>query len=371
MSSLYPVYREAAPILRKRGWRAPIPIRPNSKAPHVPRAWPAQGGWGVFATSEPSDAQIAQLARRASPNAGVGLVANGDFVCVDGDIRPKRGEENHDRRLAAARDLTPRLIRLALDMLGPTPFIRGSDNPKFALLYAPLGPADAITLDIAGNPVEIFGDPRSPRQIVIYGMHDSAGRPYRWIGGAEPLTHGPDRLPRVTATQLQNYYETANSMARAHEFMALAPMRNERCPGASRQVAGRRSAGTGAIGPYISDALREISRNPSRDPRDVLARQLGQAREGERYKTMSGCVGALIISGFSDQQIVDALECAYRELFSPGEVRAHMAAFRVTPAGLRHAMSRGLKHALRPVAELDEELNTANWSLFSSARTPP
>ena len=371
MGSLCPTYREAAPTLRARGWAAPIPTWPNGKIPHVPRAWPAEGGWGCFAASEPSDAQIDYMARYAHPRAGVGLVVNGDFVCIDGDIRPKRGESNHDQRLAAARDLTPRLIRLAFDILGPTRFIRRSDNPKFALLYAPLTAADAITLDIDGNPVEIFGDPRSPRQIVIYGLHENAGTPYRWVGGAEPLTHGPASLPRVSAKQLGDYHQAANSLAWNHEFVALAPVKNPKRTDSRRSVPNRPASTTGAIGPYISAALREIGQNQDHDPRHVLAEHLANAREGERYKTMSGCVGALVISGFSDQQIIETLESTYRGLFSPDEVEAHIRALHSSAAGLRNAMSRGFTQRLLPVAELDRELNTAAWSLFGSGRVPP
>jgi hypothetical protein len=219
-----PIYRQAAPLLHELGWRSPIPIRPGSKAPDVPRGWPGPGGWGTFAASPPTTAQIAAMARNAHPNAGVGLVASGDFVCIDGDIRPT-GEPNHDQRLAAARDLMPGLMRLAKNILGHTPFIRRSHNPKFALFYAPAGTSDAITIDIADDPVEIFGDPASPRQVVVYGLHPDAGVPYSWIGGAAPLTHGPDLLPRVTTDQLRTYHDAANAMVRAHEFMRLVPQK--------------------------------------------------------------------------------------------------------------------------------------------------
>jgi hypothetical protein len=137
MAPSHRTYRETAPQLRELGWRSPIPIRPGSKAPDVAHHWPARGGWGAFANNPPTDAQITTMGRYAHPNAGVGLVVNGDFVCVDADIRPKLGEPNHDERLAAARDLMPGLIWLANSILGPTSFVRRSHNPKFALFYAP------------------------------------------------------------------------------------------------------------------------------------------------------------------------------------------------------------------------------------------
>jgi hypothetical protein len=321
-------------------------------------AWAA----GACLAPPPTDGQIAAMARYAHPEAGVGLVVNGEFVFVDGDIRPKRGEVNHDERLVAARDLTPLLMRLALDILGPTHFIRSSDSPKFGLLYAPHTLADAITIDVGNNPIEIFGDPKSPRQVVIYGDHPDARVPYGWVGSAEPLTHGPDYLTRVTAAQLQAYHDAANAMAWAHGFMRLAPLRQPNRLATGRPSRSRSTATPGPIGAHVSTVLRAIGRQPARDPRETATKQLRQA--GERYHTMSGCVGALIISGFSDQEIIDALEDAYQELFAADEVRAHMVAFHASPAGLRKTMSRGFAGSLLPASELDAQLNTASWTLY-------
>jgi hypothetical protein len=365
MAPPYPIYREAAPVLRDQGWLSPIPIRPHSKAPDVARGWPGAGGWGTFAANPPSAAQVAMMASHAHHEAGVGLVASSDFVCIDGDIRPKRGEPYHDQRLAAALDLTPKIVRLAFEVLGPTPFIRGSDNPKFALFYAPAAPSDAITIDVAGNPVEIFGDPASPRQIVIYGMHPDAGAPYRWLGRAAPLTHGPEHLPRVAADRLREYHDRANEMALAHEFTELAPKLNrgvlDRWPRVSRQR-------PGVIGAHMSAVLRAIGRD-SKDPRDIAREYLRDA--DERFNTMSGCAAALIISGFSDQEILLALEDTYSALFTAEELRDHMATFYATPTGLRRSLSRGMATPILPVTELDEQLGVANWSLFPIRRDGP
>jgi hypothetical protein len=363
MAPPYPTYREAAPILRQLGWLSPIPIRPGSKAPDVARGWPGPGGWGTFAAKPPTAAQITAMARGAHPNAGTGLVVSGDFICIDGDIRPKRGEPNHDQRLGAARELTPQLVRLAAEMLGPTPFIRRSHTPKFALLYAPATPADAITIDIADNPVEIFGNLASPRQIIIYGLHPDSHKPYGWIGGTAPLTHGPEHLPRVTAEQLHAFHDAANAMAHAHAFMQLAPQKRPRQSAHNHDDRNWRPRHHRPIGPHIAAVLSDIGRQPDRDPRDIAREHLCQAHE--RYNTMSGCVGALIISGFSDLEIIRALEDTYRALFIADELRSHMAAFHASPAGLRTSMSRGLMNPLLPVSELDQQLNVASWSLYN------
>jgi hypothetical protein len=365
-----PVYRQAAPALRDKGWRTPIPIRPASKAPDVPRNWPTNGGWGAFANNPPTDAQIRTMGLYAHPNAGVGLVVSSDFVCIDGDIRPKPGEPNHDQRLAAARDLMPRLIRLANSILGPTSFVRRSHNPKFALLYAPASAGDAVTIDITGNAVEVFGDPASARQIVIYGLHPDAGVPYAWIGGATPLTHGPEHLQRVTAGQLREYHDAANAMAHVHDFMKLAPKPQPKLPAFNAAHTGQTPRHHGPIGSNIAAVLRDIGRQHARDAREVAREHLRQA--DERYHTMSGCVGALIISGYSDPQIIQALEDTYRQLFTANELRGHMAAFYASPAGLRKALSRGFMGPLLPVTEVDEQLRVAEWSLFTVERdTPP
>jgi hypothetical protein len=366
MSPSHPTYREAAPILCEQGWLSPIPIRPRTKAPDMPRGWPGPGGWGLFAASPPTADQIATMGVYAHPNAGVGLVVSGDFVCIDGDIRPKLGEPNHDQRLAAARDLMPRLLRLANSILGSTVFIRRSHNPKFALFYAPAGGSDAITIDVADNPIEVFGDLSSPRQVVIYGLHPDAGEPYGWIGGAAPLTHGPGYLPRVTGEQLRAYHDAANALAHAHDFMKSAPQKHGRNSRLEHNGSGRSTGQRGAIGSYIAAALRDIGRQRNRDPREVAREHLRQA--SERYNTMSGCVGALIICGYSDHEIIQALEETYRELFTSDELRSHMATFRASPAGLRRSMSRGLMSPLLPVDELDQQLNVASWSLFPVTR---
>lgn len=366
MAPPHPTYREAAEILCDQGWFSPIPIRPRSKAPDMPRGWPRPGGWGFFAATPPTAAQIAMMGLYAHPDAGVGLVASGDFVCIDGDIRPKPEDQNHDQRLAAALDLMPRLIMLANRMLGSTSFIRRSHNPKFALFYAPASPSDAITIDVNGNPVEIFGDPASPRQVVIYGVHPDAGEPYGWVGGVEPLTHGPEHLPSVTADKLRAYHEAANAMAHAHDFMRLAPQKQTRRePKRKAQTAGH----YGAIGAHISAVLRDIGQQHRRDPRDVAREHLRQA--DERYNTMSGCVGALIICGYSDEEIVLALEDTYRQLFTTDELHSHMAAFYASPQGLRKALSRGFMTPLLPVTELDKQLDVPSWSLFRPMATEP
>jgi hypothetical protein len=362
MAPSHPTYRQSAPILRQLGWRSPIPTRPGTKAPDVPRDWPGPGGWGIFAAAPPTDAQITEMARSAHPSAGESLVVNGDFICIDGDIRPKRGELHHDARLAAARDLTPRLVRLAFEVLGPTGFIRLSDSPKFALFYAPAAPSDAITIDVAGNPVEVFGDPASARQIVIYGIHPDAGTPYSWVGPAAPLTHGPGHLPRVSADQLREYHDRANEMALAHEFMRLAPTISRGTHDRALQSTSHRPVSSGVIGGHMTAVLRAIGRNPGKDPRELAREHLRHA--DERYNTMSGCLGALIVCGYSDPEIILALEDTYRELFTADELRSHMAAFYASPAGLRKALSRGFMSPLLPVTELDRQLNTASWSPF-------
>jgi hypothetical protein len=359
MAPSYPVYREAAPAMRGLGWRAIIPIKVSSKAPSVPRGWPGEGGWAAFATRAPTDAEIAQMAAWAHPAAGIGLVCNGDFVCVDLDIRPKRIEANHDARLVAARDLTPRLVRLAAEILGFTPFMRRSDPPKAALLYAPESGADAITLDVGDDPVEIFGDPASGRQVVVYGAHPDAGTPYGWVAKAEPRTHGPEALPRVTAERLRAYHEAANMMAWEHPFMQLAPQKVRRAP-VHRRTEVNMAASSGAIGTQITEVLRAIRLQGDRDPLDIARQHLREANE--RYHAMSGAVGALVICGYTDAAIIAALEGTYHDLFTADEVKSHMAAFYRSPAGLRRSMSRGQDVPLHSHEELDQILGVADWT---------
>jgi hypothetical protein len=116
------------------------------------------------------------------------------------------------------------------------------------------------------------------------------------------------------------------------------------------------------IGQHMTAVLRAIGRDPRKDPRDVAREYL--CRAGERYNTMSGCVGALVISGFSDGAILTALEDTYRGLFAAEELRDHMTAFYAAPAGLRSCLSRSMAGPVLPVDELDEQLCVANWSLF-------
>lgn len=121
---------------------------------------------------------------------------SGGVLALDFDV-------NTPARAAALREL-------AFQILGPTPFIRIGNAPRFALIYASDvwdGPDRVAStgrrFDVnagaePGEALEVLGEGKS---ITLLGRHHKTGRLFQWID-ASPLNVGPDVALRVDGRML-------------------------------------------------------------------------------------------------------------------------------------------------------------------------
>lgn len=115
--------------------------------------------------------------------AGVGLRTGNGIICVDID--------SMDEKLA---DLC---ARTATEVLGASDN-RVGRSPKRAKLYRTSEPVPYQRAVFDGGHVEILSD---DRQVVVHGMHPTAGKPYTWPRGVPRYVD----LPEVTAAQVSAY----------------------------------------------------------------------------------------------------------------------------------------------------------------------
>lgn len=112
--------------------------------------------------------------------------------------------------------LSRKVVELADEMLGYSPFRRVGNHPKIALIYrTPDGEVMGSTqrffvdLDENGNPIktdnllEVVG---SAKPMTFHGIHHKTGRYFMWLD-ATPLSFGPDSAPIVSHERLQDFLE--------------------------------------------------------------------------------------------------------------------------------------------------------------------
>lgn len=338
-----------APKMRDNGWRSLIPL--DGKRPVV-------RGWQRFGLAPPDDAAFAALVRdHAAPGYGTGVVLDGIAHCLDLDVIAAPGDPpaRHD----AARELVHELRDLAFDVLGFTDWRRIGAAPKEMLFYR----SDPPGITQAGGKVELLGGAGS-KQFAAYSIHPDTRQPYRWVGSREPLTHRPDDLPYCTPAELRLYREEALARVAAHPFTAMGPQAAPKDAPARRV---RRAAPTAdhPAGPHQSAALSRFAAEPVRSPSEIAAELLGEAEPGDRHYCMTGCVGALVVAGYGDAEIADALTGAYRALFGREEAAERVRQLRRTPAGMRGAMGQSKGQPILSVAEMDAMLGVGpGWSIY-------
>jgi Protein of unknown function (DUF3987)/Bifunctional DNA primase/polymerase, N-terminal len=98
------------------------------------------------------------------------------------------------------------IVAMVEENLPPTPFKRVG-RKGMAMVYLTRTPFPKIIASSSdGAKVEILG---AGQQIVAYGIHPDTGKPYKWIGGTEPLDGFADP-PEITRDQI---YELAPKLA--------------------------------------------------------------------------------------------------------------------------------------------------------------
>lgn len=102
------------------------------------------------------------------------------------------------------------IIRLAMQHLGSTPFLRQGRAPRMVLIYRrePSKPVRSRALRIAGSDdaIEILGDGKS---VTIYGTHHKTGDYFKW-GAKAPAMLGPEAAPLVTDEQLTAFLDAVD-----------------------------------------------------------------------------------------------------------------------------------------------------------------
>jgi len=174
------LFGDVAPALASRGWR-PIPLNPATKRP-------AESGWQRFNSEECPPAELQAMALYHG-EAATGIAVPSISMALDIDIM----------------DESAALVTIAIadQVFGRTPLRRVGQAPKIVLIYR----AESGLASSKPHPLEIYC---GSGQVVAYGVHAKAGRPYQWIE-AEPLhTRADDPvLPLVTNASLSAFMKQA------------------------------------------------------------------------------------------------------------------------------------------------------------------
>lgn len=216
MSGAPITFAGVARLLAERSWR-PFPGRQESKTPAMPR-WPGLNAapWdetdlaATIGDYQPDDAYCCCLAVQK------------ELAVLDMDIL----DPVH---AAVASDL-------AVEVLGKTPLLRIGLAPKHVRVYRSNGGIQSRKL----HPLEIFS---GSGQVVGFGWHAMAGRPYIWPQASPlDLAADSDEIPIVSPAQLDRF---------THELFKLIPRR-----GTTHRADGRHHGG----GPQtIGDRLRMLT----------------------------------------------------------------------------------------------------------------
>jgi hypothetical protein len=329
-----------ARLLRANGWRSIIWVKGK-----IPGA-----GWSSHGLVEPSD-ELFETWIREYPDCGIGLVTDGRFVAVDIDVCDERfrsfGFNIRDAE-RAAQDLVSKLKTLALTAFGSIDFARVGLPPKTMLLYAA---ADTVPT-MAGGPVEVFST-RASKQVVIGGFHPIAVDEYKWIGRCSPVTHPFRALHPVSALQVTHYRAEALQLCARSGLKLQSP-----ATGAVGDRAGNGHVSSGIVGDYMSEVLSLIGKAWRDDPREIAAEYFRQSTDGEKHYRMVAVCGALILRRFTDDEIIAALEPAYRAIVHDDP---SMSRLRVCPQRMRSGMrARGTN--ITTLAQLDAWLGP-KWSI--------
>ena len=257
-------FATVAQQLAERGWR-PFPGLQSSKLP-------AMRGWSGLNRAEWDEADLKASISDYQPGAHFCccLAIPPEIVAIDLDII--------DQKHAAAAD------KLADDILGRTPLVRIGFAPKQVRIYRSGDTIQSRKL----HPLEIFS---GTGQIVGYGWHEKAGRPYDWLYSS-PLEVNADSnaIPLLTRAQLERF---------SAELFKVVPRRIS----LPRQGRPARTGGPQTIG----ERLRMLCTLHGSWKR-AAAIILGEAAEGCRNDTAWTVVASAAGRGISDDVVWELFE---------------------------------------------------------------
>jgi hypothetical protein len=277
--------------------------------------------------------------------ANIALVMSGSVVVFDLDVLDE--------------DLIKELLALAMKELGSLGWRRVGQAPKVSLFFRALDPIQTF----AGAVIEVFCSAGS-KLVLLFGRHPDTGGEYEWRD-CSPLSHRYEQMPGVHAHQVAAYLETAKALVKAAGYVKPAkPQRPGSTAGPSDSVTG--------VGDMMSEILRAIGANGA-DPTAVASSYFEQALDGAKHYAMVAAVSALVLRGYSDQQIVEALIDAYRRRVHDDSSLKNL---RLCPLRVRRGLlRRGAVLPARPEDDLDDDQRAALdrakhrlWDIFDDER---
>jgi hypothetical protein len=175
------------------GW-VPVPSSPRNKSCSLV-------GWSTLAVTE---FHIENWGRISPSQSNTSLVCGRDYFTIDLDI-------------VSDPELARRMMALAFQHLGVTPFIRIGRAPKSLLVYrcasSGIRSESYIAASGTGDRIDILA---AGRNFVAYGIHPETRKPYQWVGPANPLEDTPADAPLVTQGHVDAFLDAA------HQIMPFA-----------------------------------------------------------------------------------------------------------------------------------------------------
>jgi hypothetical protein len=281
-------FSAVAEMLALRGWR-PFPGRQSSKIPAM-RGWPGLNA----APWDADDLAAAVVDYQPEVDFCCCMAVQPEVVAVDLDI-----VDPVQAAFAA---------KCADEILGATPLERVGLSPKSVRIYRNGGDIESRKL----HPVELFA---GSGQIVGFGWHAKADRPYHWpIASPLELDVDSDEIPLVANHQVDRFLA---------KIFDVVPRR--------QTIKGcRPSAMTFHT---IGDRLRHLTFARG-DWKRAAALVLSEAEEGNRNDTSWTVVASGVARGFSDDEIIDLFEQHYAgwDGFSASDLTSALERARRNPA---------------------------------------
>ena len=269
-----------APVVWKNGFRSIVPATGKRPAPGV-NDYPQYG-------FHPADKVERAWWLKHHALANIALVMSGGVVVIDNDVLDE--------------DLIKELLALAMETFGEIGWRRVGQAPKVSLFYRALDPIATF----AGAVIEVFCSAGS-KLVLLFGRHPDTGGEYEWLD-CSPLTHRYEQMPGARAHQVAAYLEAAKALVKASGYIKPAKAQSLGLTfGPSHSVAG--------IGDMMSEILRAVGADGA-DPVAAAASYFEQAPDGAKHYAMVAAVSVLVLRGYSDQQIVEALVDVYRRRVS-------------------------------------------------------
>lgn len=150
--------------------------------------------WPRWCAEQPSPADI-DLWSGQFPNAKIGF-ACGSIIAIDVDVM-----DPADAKI---------FREMVFEHFGYSPLLRIGNAPKFAVLYRAEGSIRSLNRkfsDGSGDGIDIISD---GKQIIAFGMHEGAGRPYQWPDKS-PLEVPASELPAITEAQIDGFTAKVNA----------------------------------------------------------------------------------------------------------------------------------------------------------------